>query len=67
MDVLCVDFRGSEDPVDSLFLLDHDWVDIDRPPGDPASRNVAKPEDPDEIKTAGLIFEILVFTFQSSE
>ena len=30
MDILCVEFRGSDDPVDSLFLLDHDWVDIER-------------------------------------
>ena len=51
MDILCVDFRGSDDPVDSLFLLDQDWVDI----GEHASRNVAKPQDPDENKIPGLI------------
>jgi hypothetical protein len=54
MDILCVDFRGSDDPVDSLFLLDQDWVDI----GEPASRNVAKPHDPDENKIPGLNFDI---------
>jgi len=32
MDTLCLEFRGSDDPVDSLFLLDHDWADIDRGP-----------------------------------
>ena len=56
MEVLCVDFRGSDDPVDSLFLLDHDWVDIDRAPVDPAGRHVTKPQDQDENKSAGWMF-----------
>ncbi len=52
MDVLCVEFRGSDDPVDSLFLLDHDWVDIERGTvaGGEAGRVTAKPPEAEESK-----------------
>jgi hypothetical protein len=52
MDVLCVEFRGSDDPVDSLFLLDHDWVDIERGAmtGGEAGRITVKPAEADESK-----------------
>ena len=67
MDVLCVEFRGSDDPVDTLFLLDHDWVDIERGTGvgGEAGRITVKPPESEESKIISYLtlpFNILKYS-----